>query len=443
GEWANLAMSPYFPKDTGTYTVSYFVSIDETDSHLSNNTAFSTKSLMINDSVFARDIGPASNGLSIGNGTTGEFGLNFSFSKTSLLHSVSVFLVNSNNIMVGEPISVKVYAFRDSPSVEVAFTDTLIVTQSGAHWLNLPLSGGPFLLDSGTWTFSVQEGKSLISLGYTRDIFTPETAWIRSEGISWVTSETLGFPVAFMIRPNVFCRLRAGINGIIDNACPDDTDGAIDIFASGGTPPYMFSWSNGNTEEDADRLPLGIYTAVVTDAEGCVVKIPETIISSNDSFPDGNITVMISDQGVRFLANSSYGKSFYWDFGDGQTSNVENPFHTYLSHGTYHILLTIHNDCGTSTFTKVIYVGDITSNITLAPNPNPGTFSLHFEDLKLKNVIISIFTQTGQNMYSETLESVESPYEHAVNPERRLAQGIYILEIRSKKSRIYKKFWVK
>ncbi|MFN8321028.1 MAG: choice-of-anchor V domain-containing protein [Chitinophagales bacterium] len=46
-------------------------------------------------------------------------------------------------------------------------------------------------------------------------------------------------------------------------------NGAIDISVSGGSSPYVFSWSNSATSEDISQLTSGIYGVTVTDANGC------------------------------------------------------------------------------------------------------------------------------------------------------------------------------
>lgn len=39
--------------------------------------------------------------------------------------------------------------------------------------------------------------------------------------------------------------------------------------------------------------------------------------------------------------------SWLWDFGDGNTSTMQNPSHTYTASGTYTVCLTVTDDCGT------------------------------------------------------------------------------------------------
>jgi PKD repeat protein len=55
-------------------------------------------------------------------------------------------------------------------------------------------------------------------------------------------------------------------------------------------------------------------------------------------------------------------KSWLWDFGDGQTSTVQDPEHVYDQAGVYMVSLTINaipecEDCGTSTIIKQVQVG--------------------------------------------------------------------------------------
>ena len=44
-------------------------------------------------------------------------------------------------------------------------------------------------------------------------------------------------------------------------------DGAIDLMVRGGTYPYSYKWSTGDSTEDIANLTVGIYSVTVTDSD--------------------------------------------------------------------------------------------------------------------------------------------------------------------------------
>jgi Zn-dependent metalloprotease len=52
-------------------------------------------------------------------------------------------------------------------------------------------------------------------------------------------------------------------------SCYGSTDGTAAANAAGGTPPYTYSWSNGQTGAVATGLAAGTYQVTTTDANGC------------------------------------------------------------------------------------------------------------------------------------------------------------------------------
>lgn len=100
---------------------------------------------------------------------------------------------------------------------------------------------------------------------------------------------------------------------VTDVSCFGFADGAIDVSVTGGTPPYFYTWSNGNSTQDLQNLAAGVYTLYVRDANACydtlivtinqpaeiviIVENPstvcpgtETILSANASGGNGNFT---------------------------------------------------------------------------------------------------------------------------------------------------------
>jgi hypothetical protein len=65
--------------------------------------------------------------------------------------------------------------------------------------------------------------------------------------------------------------------GNVQVSCNGATDGAIDVFTAGGTLPYSFAWTDGDTTEDRSNLAAGSYQMTVTDAQGCFVTINEVL----------------------------------------------------------------------------------------------------------------------------------------------------------------------
>ncbi|APQ16252.1 T9SS type B sorting domain-containing protein [Maribacter hydrothermalis] len=58
-------------------------------------------------------------------------------------------------------------------------------------------------------------------------------------------------------------------------------DGTIEVEITGGTAPYTYLWSNGNTTKDISGLGEGTYTIFVTDANNCQFNLPVTVIQNN------------------------------------------------------------------------------------------------------------------------------------------------------------------
>jgi len=56
---------------------------------------------------------------------------------------------------------------------------------------------------------------------------------------------------------------------------------------------------------------------------------------------------------VEFTDNSiNEPDEWLWDFGDGETSDLQNPVHQYAQNGTYTVSLTVTNEFGTNTIEK-------------------------------------------------------------------------------------------
>lgn len=127
-------------------------------------------------------------------------------------------------------------------------------------------------------------------------------------------------------------------------SCFEGNDGASTVFPTGGTEPYLYSWSNGSTSSDATSLVAGTYTVTVTDNNGCSIELTETIgeptgmnitLASNDLNCNGDNSGNI-DLGV---SGGMMPYTYVWD--DGATSE-DRPL---VAAGTYCVTITDANSC--------------------------------------------------------------------------------------------------
>ena len=121
-------------------------------------------------------------------------------------------------------------------------------------------------------------------------------------------------------------------------------DGIVDLNITGGTIPYNFNWSNGNTSEDLISVGAGNYTVTVTDANNC--QITDTVILSQPNYIVNGITVtnatcFAGTNGAMnlFVSGATPPFTFSWSNGD-TTQNISN-----LAAGTYTVMITDANNC--------------------------------------------------------------------------------------------------
>lgn len=131
--------------------------------------------------------------------------------------------------------------------------------------------------------------------------------------------------------------------------------------ATGGVPPYTFSWSNGlgigTTKETMTTPDKGTVILTVTDALGCtkdisyVVDIPAVGI---DYTVDNCYNNKIHFKTIVPSNKDAY--TYLWDFDDGTSSITRNPTHRFSSSGNYNVKLTLTTTTCSSVFKLLITV---------------------------------------------------------------------------------------
>jgi len=103
-----------------------------------------------------------------------------------------------------------------------------------------------------------------------------------------------------------------------DVSCSGLADGSVSLFTSGGTTPYNYLWSNGNTNSSVSQLNTGSYSITITDANGCFsntsitinspltlsINITSTVASCNIANGVANCTASNGNGGYLYLWNN-------------------------------------------------------------------------------------------------------------------------------------------
>ena len=171
-------------------------------------------------------------------------------------------------------------------------------------------------------------------------------------------------------------------------------------------------WNTGQTDPVLYASDPGIFWAEVRNLYGC--KASDTIQIAVNPNPDVNFTVSpISNFQFQFNSASQAGTDHVWNFGDGNTSGLLNPVHTYSQAGAYVAELTVTDANGcTSAFAQTVQTQ--TANLDWAelpemrvfPNPFENTFTLICDGCE--DCTASVTTLDGRNVFGLNLLSRES-----------------------------------
>ena len=140
-------------------------------------------------------------------------------------------------------------------------------------------------------------------------------------------------------------------DSIISTDCFNGANGELYITSTfGGTSPYTYLWSNGNTGLFDTTLSAGNYTITVTDSNNCdfdfVSNVTQPLNLIVESFVNLPITCYGGSDGSVY-ANATGGTipyTYSWNSTNPiNNTNIPNLFN--LSSGTYYVTVTDNNGC--------------------------------------------------------------------------------------------------
>ena len=185
----------------------------------------------------------------------------------------------------------------------------------------------------------------------------------------------------------------------------------LNAFPGGGDGgPYSFNWShNAGTDATVIVTPGATtqYTVTVYDACGSAPVDDSVLVTVNPS-PEADLIYKPSDPSslapdVNFFDNSLNPITWQWSFGDGDSSTIEDPPHTYAGPGEYDVTLVVTNiyGCVDSITYRVIVKEDISVFIPNSFTPNNDGQNEFFTPMgvSLEDFEFWIFNRWGDEVF--------------------------------------------
>ncbi|MCX7955454.1 MAG: choice-of-anchor L domain-containing protein [Bacteroidales bacterium] len=184
--------------------------------------------------------------------------------------------------------------------------------------------------------------------------------------------------------------------------CYNEKTGTISISVSGGTVPYKFYWSTGDTLPQASNLGEGVYFVTVIDKNNCMLIVSDSIKYPPNMAVTGQVDIIDNRYGTINIDVYGGTPPFTYQWSNGMTTeDVSN-----LGGGNYFVTVTDYNGCKV---TAVFFV-DISLKIPNVITPNNDNINDDFEIIGIQafeKVIIEIFDRWGNNVFEFNGKGIE------------------------------------
>jgi hypothetical protein len=230
-----------------------------------------------------------------------------------------------------------------------ADTPTLVATQSvicplGAQTTVISVSPEDKLNGASAWyLYSGSCGGTLLASN-TNGSFTVEpsqttTYYVRGEGECNVTPGECGSITI------IYGDIQPPITSLTHVSCYGESNGEIEVFASGGSSPYKYSIDNGlnfQSENLFTGLAAGDYNVVVSESNGCT-NISQVSLTEPDPLElDYNKTDVSCHQGddglIEISASGGVGSGYEYSIDGGSSWKTTNTFSGLVA-GSYFVMI--------------------------------------------------------------------------------------------------------
>jgi len=218
----------------------------------------------------------------------------------------------------------------------------------------------------------------------------------------------------------------------VENNCLNSPTYFIPIYDSAFTKITSWEWNFGdpisdtaNPNTSTDPNPSHIYSVIssynvtMTAASyGCPKTVPKTFLVYPIPYSEFELSENYNGvQGKTTFTNESiYAKTYLWDFGNGNTSTIENPIEVYEEDSLYTVTLISYNEYGCSDTSRhevnVLFKGLYFPSAFSPNNPNEEIRYFEPKGVNLIEFHVYVYDMKGNQVWeSDKLDELGSPAE--------------------------------
>jgi len=210
----------------------------------------------------------------------------------------------------------------------------------------------------------------------------------------------------------------------------EEDPGEFEFTDESSGDPDEWDWDFGDGNDSSDRNPDHTYEEP-GEYEVCLTV---ENINGDDTHcedievilpPEADFDVdRRSDNAFRFEDESTNEPTDWeWDFGDGNTSDDQDPSHSYESAGLFEVCLEASNDAGSDEYCDNVeaVIVDVTEaafanspRVLLFPSPASNVVEIDFRAAQSQPAQLFIYNSMGQQMYGKAFAQAPAHYRVAV-----------------------------
>ncbi len=223
------------------------------------------------------------------------------------------------------------------------------------------------------------------------------------------------------------------------------TEGEVTFDAGVGYTSYL--WPDGSTNQTYTVDKVGEYIVKVQDAKSCFNTDTVSVSLLGPPVPTFDHLIELSLEGIKihFTNTTTNGDSYTWAFGDGASSDENEPTHIYSDFSfyetsVYEVCVTATNACEEATFCESIFVSptefiiEAGNEINVYPNPAYKVVNIEINKSKFETKQVGLINMQGKLMWSTNMQ--EANYEINMS---QFTPGVYFVMLKQKDKFFFKR----